>query len=73
MLWLPFTVVLAVYLSIALFSLYMTHQEQKRNAQASLRLRLASWLLCIAWPLLVLVVLVYSLRHPAPLVRSEID
>lgn len=48
----------ALYSCIALFSVYMTHQERRRTGSASLVHTLGGYLLCLIWPATILAILI---------------
>ncbi|MFN3847661.1 MAG: hypothetical protein ACK4RZ_17850, partial [Paracoccaceae bacterium] len=48
------TTVLAFYLVIALFSLYMTHQERRWNQQVDPLYGSLGYVLCVVWPVTVM-------------------
>lgn len=52
-----FIIVATVYVSIAVFSLYMTFQEQRSLGTGVSLYTIGAYLLCLAWPLPVLAVL----------------
>jgi RsiW-degrading membrane proteinase PrsW (M82 family) len=63
--WLAWTVLVALYVAICLFAIYMTHREHRHNGQRSLVLSGLSFVLCLVWPLLVPAMLVFARLRPA--------
>lgn len=61
------------YGMVALFALYMTHLEQRRQSQKSPTLSLVSYTLCVLWPLVVLAMMVVVRRRPAYFAPAEFD
>lgn len=62
-----------LYLAVGAFALYMTWREHHWNRQANWALRFGSYLLCIAWPLVVGVMLYQSRKRPASFAPAEVD
>ena len=50
-----------LYVIVALFALYMTHQERRWNAQVTPLYGALGYALCVVWPLMVAFMLVTTL------------
>lgn len=59
------SILLAFYLLIAGFALYMTYDEQIKTHNSNLFLKLVSFVACVAWPVTLLIVVVAVFIQPA--------
>ena len=54
---------LAMYVLGAVFALYMSRQERRWNPSSSIVLTTLSYVLCLVWPLVILVMVVLTRRE----------
>ena len=71
MYWLAWAIFGSAYLAISVFAVYMTYREHERNGHRSIVLSGISYLLCIAWPLLVAGMLAFVQWRPAEFVPAD--
>lgn len=67
------SVVFVLYALVTLFAIYMTYQEQKRQARPSLMFNMIGYLACTIWPVVGAAAFIVARRRPAVFAPAEQD
>ena len=67
------SIVCVLYALVTLFAVYMTYQEQKRQARPSVIFNVIGYLACTIWPIVGAAAFIAACRRPAVFAPAERD